>query len=105
MRDAAHSYNEQLLKIIGYGIIVIIPMWLILANYNQLLIIADWGGMESIGGSNLLKEANVNITPTGSNLFELQIEANHPLVFIPENWKSTMSVPIKSTVSGKVMLR
>ena len=61
--------------------------------------------MESIGGSNLLKEANVNITLTGDNLFELQIEANHPLVFIPEKWKSTMSVPIKSTVSGKVLLR
>ncbi len=60
--------------------------------------------MESIGGSNLLKDANVNVTPTGNNLFELQIEANHPLVFIPEKWKSTMSVPIKTTVSGKVML-
>ena len=61
--------------------------------------------MESIGGSNLLKEAKVNITPVVSNLFELQIEANHSLVFIPEKWKSTMSVPIKSTVSGKVMLQ
>lgn len=48
MRDAAHYYNEQLLKIIGYGIVVIIPMWLILSNYNQLLMIADWGGSENI---------------------------------------------------------
>lgn len=61
--------------------------------------------LESIGGSSLLTGATVSVTPAGSNLFELEVQASHPLVFIPQKWKSTMAVPIKSSVSGKVMLQ
>ena len=48
MKDAAHYYNEQLVKIIGYGIVVIIPIWLMLSNYSHLLMTVDWGGSENI---------------------------------------------------------
>lgn len=59
---------------------------------------------ESIGSSNLISNVTVSVPPAGNGLFELSISAKHALVFIPEKWKSTMSVPISSKVTGKVML-
>lgn len=60
---------------------------------------------ESIGDSSLLTNPLVTITAGGNGLFDLKISAKHPLVFIPEKWKSTMSVSIDSKAAGKVMLR
>lgn len=48
MREAAFYYNEQLLKIIGYGILVMAPVWLIFSNYSLLLLSIDWGGRENL---------------------------------------------------------
>ena len=59
---------------------------------------------KSIGNSSLLTEATVSVSSTGNGLFDLKISARHPLVFIPEKWKSTMSVAISSEATGKVML-
>lgn len=59
---------------------------------------------ESIGSSSLINDVAVSVPSAGNGLFELNITAQHPLVFIPEKWKSTMSVPISSKVAGKVML-
>ncbi|WP_060206637.1 hypothetical protein [Sporosarcina koreensis] len=60
---------------------------------------------ESIGNSSLLTNATVTVTSGGNGLFDLKIAARHPLVFIPEKWKSTMSVAIDSKAAGKVMLQ
>ena len=58
--------------------------------------------LESIGGSSLLAGATCfRHAQRGSNLFELEVQASHPLVFIPQKWKSTMAVPIKSDGIGK----
>lgn len=48
MREAAFYYNEQLLKIIGYGILVMVPVWLVFSNYSLTLLSVDWGGRESL---------------------------------------------------------
>lgn len=60
---------------------------------------------ESIGNSSLLTNATVTVSPGGDGLFDFTISARHPLVFIPEKWKSTMSVAIDSKAAGKVMLQ
>lgn len=60
---------------------------------------------ESIGNSSLLTNATVSVSDGGNGLFDLKISARHPLVFIPEKWKSTMSVAIDSKAAGKVMLQ
>jgi hypothetical protein len=60
---------------------------------------------ESIGNSSLLTNATVTVSSGGDGLFDLKISARHPLVFIPEKWKSTMSVAIDSKAAGKVMLQ
>ncbi|MGN7387260.1 TadE/TadG family type IV pilus assembly protein [Sporosarcina sp. SAFN-015] len=59
---------------------------------------------ESIGNSSLLTNATVTVSSGGNGLFDLKISAKHPLVFIPEKWKTTMSVAIDSKAAGKVML-
>lgn len=59
---------------------------------------------KSIGNSSLITNPHVTVTSGGDGLFDLKISAKHPLVFIPEKWKSTMSVSIDSKVAGKVML-
>ena len=41
-------YNEQLLKIVAYGIIVMVPSWLLFSNYSLLLISVDWAGSENL---------------------------------------------------------
>ncbi|MBD7984755.1 hypothetical protein H9649_09190 [Sporosarcina sp. Sa2YVA2] len=48
MREAAFYYNEQLLKIIAYGIVIMVPVWLIFSNYSLTLLSVDWGGRESL---------------------------------------------------------
>ena len=48
MRDAAQYYNEQLMNVIGYGIVVIIPIWLMMSNYSYLIMTFDWGGSENV---------------------------------------------------------
>lgn len=48
MREAAQYYNEQLLKIVAYGILVMVPAWLIFSNYSLLLFSVDWGGSENL---------------------------------------------------------
>ncbi|MCM3708960.1 pilus assembly protein [Sporosarcina luteola] len=61
---------------------------------------------KSIGDSSLLTNPLVTVTSDGGDgLFDLKISARHPLVFIPEKWKSTMSVAIDSKAAGKVMLK
>ncbi|WOV88253.1 hypothetical protein QWT69_03770 [Sporosarcina oncorhynchi] len=48
MREAMQYYNEQLLKIVAYGIIVMVPSWLLFSNYSLLLISVDWAGSENL---------------------------------------------------------
>lgn len=48
MREAAQYYNEQLLKIVAYGLIVMVPAWLIFSNYSLLLLSVEWGGRENL---------------------------------------------------------
>ena len=48
MREAAQYYNEQLLKIVAYGILVMVPAWLFFSNYSLLLFSVDWGGSENL---------------------------------------------------------
>ena len=60
---------------------------------------------ESIGDSSLLTNPLVTVSSGGPGLFDLKISAKHSLVFIPEKYKSKMSVPINSEATGKVMLQ
>lgn len=60
---------------------------------------------ESIGDSSLITNINVPYPTEEGGIFEFKISARHPLVFIPEKWKSAMSVEIDSKAAGKVMLR
>ncbi|MFC5604190.1 hypothetical protein [Sporosarcina koreensis] len=48
MREAAQYYNEQLLKIVAYGLCVMVPAWLFFSNYSLLLLTVDWGGRENL---------------------------------------------------------
>jgi hypothetical protein len=48
LREAAQYYNEQLLKIVAYGVVVMVPVWLIFSNYSLLLFSVDWSGSENI---------------------------------------------------------
>lgn len=48
MREAAYHYNQQILKIIGYSILIGIPVLFILLNASFYIIGIDLGGQENI---------------------------------------------------------
>ncbi|WP_342542256.1 pilus assembly protein [Paenisporosarcina sp. FSL H8-0542] len=60
--------------------------------------------MQSIGGSALLASPNVSINPQGNGAFTLTISAQHPLVFIPAEWKKETAVSLNSKAAGKVFV-
>ncbi|WP_075618560.1 hypothetical protein [Paenisporosarcina indica] len=59
---------------------------------------------QSIGGSLLLTGASISVTPQGSGSFTLTVSAQHPLVFVPAEWKKQTSVSLNSQASGKVFV-
>lgn len=52
--------------------------------------------MQSIGGSALLTGASVSISPQGNGTFTLSVSAQHPLVFVPTEWKTKTAVSLNS---------
>jgi hypothetical protein len=60
--------------------------------------------MQSIGGSALLTDASVSISPQGNGTFTLSVSAQHPLVFVPTEWKTKTAVSINSKAAGKVFV-
>ncbi|RHW39904.1 pilus assembly protein [Lysinibacillus yapensis] len=61
---------------------------------------------KSIGGSSLLREHQFAIQSVAGNsdLFEIKITANHPLVFLPDAIANSALIPINSTATGKVLV-
>lgn len=91
----------------GYAVISIksaandgAQMYALTGSYQEALETVN----ESIGNSSLITNVTIDIPSNGDGRFELKVNARHPLVFIPEKWKSKMSVPIDSTAAGKVMM-
>lgn len=60
--------------------------------------------MQSIGSSSLLTGSSVAITPQGNGSFTLTVNAQHPLVFVPAEWKKQTSVSLNSKAAGKVFV-
>ncbi|PUB16778.1 hypothetical protein [Paenisporosarcina sp. OV554] len=60
--------------------------------------------MQSIGGSELLANANVSINAQGNGAFTLTVSAQHPLVFIPAEWKKETAISLNSKAAGKVFV-
>jgi len=60
--------------------------------------------MQSIGSSSLLTGSSVAITPQGNGAFTLTVNAQHPLVFVPTEWKKQTSVSLNSKAAGKVFV-
>ena len=60
--------------------------------------------MQSIGGSALLTGASVSISPQGNGTFTLSVNAQHPLVFVPTEWKTKTAVSLNSKAAGKVFV-
>jgi len=56
---------------------------------------------KSIGGGSLIQNQTVTVVPGNSGLFELQIKASHPLVFLPDAWKKKTMISLESTATGK----
>ena len=58
---------------------------------------------KSIGGGNLIQNHTVTVSPDADNpsLFEIKIQASHPLVFLPDSWQKSTMISLESTASGK----
>ena len=65
---------------------------------------AEGAVMQSIGGSELLTGASVVVSPQGNGSFTLTVSAQHPLVFIPAQWKTQTAVSLNSKAAGKVFV-
>jgi len=60
--------------------------------------------LQSVGGSSLLTGTSISITPQGNGTFTLTVSAQHPLVFVPAEWKKQTAVSLNSKASGKVFV-
>ena len=60
--------------------------------------------MQSIGNSALLASPNVLINSQGNGAFTLTVSAQHPLVFIPAEWKKETAISLNSKAAGKVFV-
>lgn len=58
--------------------------------------------MQSIGSSSLLTGTSVSVSPQGSGSFTITVSAQHPLVFVPTEWKQQTAVSLNSKAAGKV---
>lgn len=65
---------------------------------------AEGAVMQSIGGSGLLTGTSVSVSPQGNGSFTLTVSAQHPLVFIPAQWKTQTAVSLNSKAAGKVFV-
>ena len=70
------------------------------ANVNE----AQSAMQQSIGGSSLLTGTSISVTPEGNGTFTLTVSADHPLVFVPAEWKKQTAVSLNSKASGKVFV-
>lgn len=61
---------------------------------------------KSIGGGSLIQNhtVTVNLVPGSSDLFEVKINASHPLVFLPDSWKKSTMISLESTATGKELV-
>lgn len=58
---------------------------------------------KSIGGGSLIQNhtVTVNLVSGHSDLFEVKINASHPLVFLPDSWQNSTMISLESTATGK----
>jgi len=58
---------------------------------------------KSIGGGSLIQNHTVTVGPDANNpsLFEVKINATHPLVFLPDSWQKSTMISLESTATGK----
>ena len=63
---------------------------------------AESAVMQSIGSSSLLTGTSVSVSPQGNGSFIFTVSAQHPLVFVPAEWKQQTAVSLNSKAAGKV---
>lgn len=60
---------------------------------------------KSIGGGSLIQNHTVTVNLVGhSDLFEVKINASHPLVFLPDSWQNSTMISLESTATGKELV-
>lgn len=71
-------------------------------DYNEAKEVID----RSLGGSSILQNHQLSVlaVPGNSELFEIKITANHPLVFLPDQMANSALISIDSTATGKVLV-
>ena len=65
---------------------------------------AESAVLQSIGGSGLLSNPSISINSQSNGNFTISINADHPLVFVPAQWKTQTAVSLNSKAAGKVFV-
>jgi len=63
---------------------------------------AESAVMQSIDSSSLLTDTSISVNHQGNGAFIFTVSAQHPLVFVPAEWKQQTAVSLNSKAAGKV---
>lgn len=59
---------------------------------------------EALSGSSVVSYQGMNVVPLGSGKFELNLQVNHSLVFVPTQWQPSTSITVDESVVSQVLV-
>lgn len=123
LRNEKGALSIEFLGILPFYFMLFILLWQVVASGYAILSLksaandgasvyamtddvseAESAVLQSIGGSALLTNPNVSINLQANGSFTITINADHPLVFVPAQWKTQTAVSLNSKASGKVFV-
>ncbi len=123
MRNEKGSLSIEFLGILPFYFLFFLFLWQVVASGYALLTLKSATNdgaavyamtndveqarqvvQDSIGSGGVLVFGSMDITSTnGNGKFKMTVQAEHPLVFMPKQWKETSSFDVKSSASGMVL--
>ncbi|MRG87386.1 TadE family protein [Salinibacillus xinjiangensis] len=58
----------------------------------------------AINSTSVLNYEDMRVIPYATGEFELIVEVNHPLVFVPDEWKPSTAVDLEETTVSQVLV-
>ncbi|MDN4492244.1 TadE/TadG family type IV pilus assembly protein [Ureibacillus aquaedulcis] len=125
LKEERGSLSIEFLGILPLYFLLFLLLWQVVASGYAVIslksaasdgaqvyaVSGDWLETEevinkSIGSSSILSNHQVFIqnVPGNADLFEIEIKAEHPLVFLPDSIANLASITIDSKATGKVLV-
>ncbi|SEU05316.1 hypothetical protein SAMN05421676_11640 [Salinibacillus kushneri] len=62
--------------------------------------------IDVMGSSSVINYNRMDVTYLTSNgQFELEVEGKHPLIFVPDQWKSSTAIDLEETTVSQVLVK